>query len=99
MMFIRNEYGLWCPNCQERIDELWPVSCDHCGYPDADFDCDQYDGDDDAYPWPASCDRSGEAGETATQIAGSTEGESAVPAKQGDAQTTLAPIPSEEPHP
>lgn len=32
----------------------------------------------------ASADRSGEAGETA--LAGSTEGESAVPAQQGDAQ-------------
>lgn len=36
--FIRNEYGLWCPNCQERIDEFWPVSCDHCGYPAPDHE-------------------------------------------------------------
>lgn len=45
-MFIRNQYGLWCPNCQERIDEMWPVSCDCCGYPAAD--CDTFD--DDASP-------------------------------------------------
>ena len=50
MSFIRNEYGLWCPNCQERIDEMWPVSCDACGYPSPD--CDDFDGDrdEDAYP-------------------------------------------------
>lgn len=51
--FIRNEYGLWCPNCQERIDEFWPVSCDHCGYPAADydrFDQDDYDPLDDHTP-------------------------------------------------
>lgn len=36
--FIRNQYGLWCPNCQEAIDEFWPVSCDHCGYPEADYE-------------------------------------------------------------
>jgi hypothetical protein len=34
--FIRNQYGLWCPNCQEQIDEMWPESCDSCGYPSAD---------------------------------------------------------------
>lgn len=42
--FIRNEYGLWCPNCQEAIDESWPASCDHCGYPKPDHD--RCDGDD-----------------------------------------------------
>ena len=36
--FTRNEYGLWCPNCQERIDELFPWSCDCCGYPDEDME-------------------------------------------------------------
>jgi predicted amidophosphoribosyltransferase len=44
--FIRNEYGLWCPNCQERIDEFWPVSCDCCGYPAADHDRPRDDLDD-----------------------------------------------------
>jgi predicted amidophosphoribosyltransferase len=43
--FIRNQYGLWCPNCQERIDEMWPVSCDCCGYPALDHDT--FDGDDE----------------------------------------------------
>lgn len=36
--FIRNEYGLWCPNCRERIDEMWPDACDCCGYPDSQDD-------------------------------------------------------------
>lgn len=43
--FIRNQYGLWCPNCQEAIDEMWPVNCDCCGYPSPDHD--RYDEDDD----------------------------------------------------
>ena len=42
--FIRNQYGLWCPNCQEAIDEFWPESCDYCGYPSADYD--RFDDDD-----------------------------------------------------
>lgn len=36
--FTRNEFGLWCPNCGERIDEMWPDSCDCCGYPKPDHD-------------------------------------------------------------
>ena len=36
--FTRNQYGLWCPNCGERIDEFWPESCDACGYPDPDHE-------------------------------------------------------------
>jgi len=44
--FIRNQYGLWCPNCEERIDEFWPSSCDHCGYPSPDYE--RFDGGDDA---------------------------------------------------
>lgn len=36
--FIHNEYGIWCPECQERIDEMWPTLCDACGYPDCDDD-------------------------------------------------------------
>jgi Zn finger protein HypA/HybF involved in hydrogenase expression len=43
--FTRNQYGLWCPNCEERIDELWPASCDHCGYPNKGFT--RFDEDDD----------------------------------------------------
>jgi len=42
--FIRNDYGLWCPNCEERIDEMWPDSCDCCGYPNKDYD--RFDDDD-----------------------------------------------------
>lgn len=45
--FTRNQYGLWCPNCQERIDEFWPESCDCCGYPSPDHD--RYDVDEDDY--------------------------------------------------
>lgn len=47
MTFIRNEYGLWCPNCQERIDEMWPVSCDACGYPSPD--CEDFDAEREDY--------------------------------------------------
>lgn len=36
--FVTNEHGIWCPNCQEQIDYNWPVSCDHCGYPDPDHE-------------------------------------------------------------
>lgn len=50
MTFIRNEYGLWCPNCQERIDEMWPDSCDACGYPSPDCDDFDADRDEDDYP-------------------------------------------------
>ena len=46
--FIRNKFGLWCPNCQERIDELWPVSCDCCGYPSGDHERFGRDALDDA---------------------------------------------------
>jgi hypothetical protein len=32
--FIRNEYGLWCPQCGEQIaDWEWVGDCDCCGYP------------------------------------------------------------------
>jgi hypothetical protein len=30
--FVRNEYGLWCPQCGEKIREWEWISCD-CGYP------------------------------------------------------------------
>lgn len=43
--FVRNQHGLWCPNCEERIDELWPEVCDHCGYPDKDYT--RFEEDDD----------------------------------------------------
>jgi predicted amidophosphoribosyltransferase len=43
--FIRTSAGLWCPNCQERIDEFWPVNCDHCGYPSPDHE--RFDEPDD----------------------------------------------------
>ena len=36
--FITNEYGIWCPNCQEAIDAFWPDNCDHCEWPKADYD-------------------------------------------------------------
>ena len=36
--FIRNQHGLWRPNCGERIDEMWPESCDCCGYPKPDME-------------------------------------------------------------
>ncbi|API60574.1 hypothetical protein BSL82_15825 [Tardibacter chloracetimidivorans] len=44
--FIRNEYGLWCPQCGERIaDWEWIGDCDACGYPsEIEDDC-----DDDIY--------------------------------------------------
>lgn len=45
--FTRNQYGLWCPNCEERIDELWPDACDHCGYPNKDYT--RFDEDDDEW--------------------------------------------------
>lgn len=32
--FIRNQYGLWCPQCGEMIAEWeWIGDCDCCGYP------------------------------------------------------------------
>ena len=32
--FIRNQYGLWCPQCGEQIaDWVWVGDCDCCGYP------------------------------------------------------------------
>lgn len=43
--FIVNEFGIWCPNCQEMIDYFWPESCDHCGYPKPDHE--RYDRDHD----------------------------------------------------
>ena len=49
-----------------------------------------------AVPAVAPCDRSGEADETATKIAGSAEGESAVTAKPAGAQPPAQP-PSENP--
>ncbi len=37
--FIRNEHGLWCPNCGEQIaDWEWVGDCDCCGYPRPGFD-------------------------------------------------------------
>ena len=43
--FIRNEFGLWCPNCGEQIaDWEWVGDCDCCGYPRAD--CENFDDDD-----------------------------------------------------
>lgn len=48
--FTRNEYGLWCPNCEERIDEMWPDCCDHCGYPNKDHTRFDENSDDDFYP-------------------------------------------------
>lgn len=47
--FLTNEHGIWCPNCQERIDDFWPASCDHCGWPSPDHD--RYDEDD----WQDHC--------------------------------------------
>lgn len=44
--FVRNRYGLWCPNCEERIDELWPDACDCCGYPNKDYT--RFDEEDEA---------------------------------------------------
>lgn len=32
--FIRNQYGLWCPQCGSQIAEWeWIGDCDACGYP------------------------------------------------------------------
>lgn len=32
--FIRNQFGLWCPQCGEQIaDWEWVGDCDCCGYP------------------------------------------------------------------
>lgn len=45
--FIRNKYGLWCPNCDEQIDELWPDACDYCGYPKRGYD--RFEDDDEDY--------------------------------------------------
>ena len=42
--FIVNGFGIWCPNCDEQIDYMWPESCDHCGYPHAGYE--RYDRDD-----------------------------------------------------
>lgn len=47
--FIRNQYGLWCPHCFERIDEMWPTECDACGYPEPDYFNDDIAGDEDAF--------------------------------------------------
>lgn len=52
--FSVNEYGIWCPNCQERIDDFWPESCDACGWPAADYD--RFD-DDDYDPWDGHNER------------------------------------------
>ena len=44
--FIRNQYGLWCPQCGERIaDWEWVGNCDCCGYPSVIED------DDDDYEY------------------------------------------------
>jgi hypothetical protein len=43
--FIRNEHGLWCPQCGELIAEWeWIGDCDACGYPseiEDDYDDDR----------------------------------------------------------
>jgi methionyl-tRNA synthetase len=42
--FIRNQFGLWCPQCGEQIaDWEWVGDCDCCGYPSEVGD----DSDDD----------------------------------------------------
>jgi hypothetical protein len=45
--FVRNRYGLWCPNCDEQIDELWPDACDYCGYLNKDYT--RFDEEEDDY--------------------------------------------------
>ena len=42
--FIRNQYGLWCPQCGEQIaDWEWVGDCDACGYPsEIESECDDY---------------------------------------------------------
>jgi Zn finger protein HypA/HybF involved in hydrogenase expression len=42
--FIRNDHGLWCPQCGEMIAEWeWVGDCDACGYPS------RIEDDDDDY--------------------------------------------------
>ena len=43
--FIRNKFGLWCPQCGEQIaDWEWVGDCDCCGYPSQieDYDNDEH---------------------------------------------------------
>lgn len=42
--FIRNQHGLWCPQCDEQITDWgWINNCDCCGYPS------EIEDDSDAY--------------------------------------------------
>jgi hypothetical protein len=42
--FIRNQHGLWCPQCGEQIaDWEWIGDCDACGYPS------EIEGEEDDY--------------------------------------------------
>lgn len=50
--WLENEYGAFCPCCQESIaagSESYDWGCDTCGYPDPQAIADYHAGDDTDY--------------------------------------------------